>query len=95
LTLAARDGQLGEADIAIGVGLDKHPRGAFGADPAVSGLPQWYGDQGMYLTTHYFGTKIMRYMHDHGISEEPLARVAAKNMENGALAPRIPGAASP
>jgi len=87
LTLAARDVQLGEADIAIGVGLDKHPRGAFGADPSVAGLPQWYGDQGMFLTTHYFGTKIMRYMHDHGISEETLARVAAKNMENGELTP--------
>jgi acetyl-CoA acetyltransferase len=67
--------------------LDKHPRGAFGADPSVSGLPQWYGDQGMFLTTHYFGTKIMRYMHDHGITEETLARVAAKNMENGELTP--------
>ena len=87
LTLAARDVQLGEADIAVGVGLDKHPRGAFGADPSVAGLPQWYGDQGMFLTTHYFGTKIMRYMHDHGISEETLARVAAKNMENGELTP--------
>lgn len=87
LTLAARDVQLGEADIAVGVGLDKHPRGAFGADPSVSGLPQWYGDQGMFLTTHYFGTKIMRYMHDHGITEETLARVAAKNMENGSLTP--------
>jgi acetyl-CoA C-acetyltransferase len=87
LTLAARDVELGEADIAVGVGLDKHPRGAFGADPSVSGLPQWYGDQGMFLTTHYFGTKIMRYMHDHGISEEALARVAAKNMGNGELTP--------
>lgn len=87
LTLAARDVMLGEADIAVGVGLDKHPRGAFGADPSVSGLPQWYGDQGMFLTTHYFGTKIMRYMHDHDITEEALARVAAKNMENGALTP--------
>jgi acetyl-CoA C-acetyltransferase len=87
LTLAARDVQNGEADIAVGVGLDKHPRGAFGADPSVSGLPQWYGDQGMFLTTHYFGTKIMRYMHDHGISEPTLARVAAKNFANGSLAP--------
>jgi len=86
LTLAARDVQLGEAEIAVGVGLDKHPRGAFGAEPAVAGLPQWYGDQGMFLTTHYFGTKIMRYMHDHNISEETLARVAAKNLANGALA---------
>ncbi|OCB21113.1 acetyl-CoA acetyltransferase [Mycobacterium malmoense] len=86
LTLAARDVQLGEAEIAVAVGLDKHPRGAFGADPAVAGLPQWYGDQGMFLTTHYFGTKIMRYMHDHNISDETLARVAAKNFANGALA---------
>jgi acetyl-CoA C-acetyltransferase len=87
LTLAARDVLLGEADIAVGVGLDKHPRGAFGADPSVSGLPQWYGDQGMFLTTHYFGHKIMRYMHDHGVTEQTLARVAAKNFANGALAP--------
>jgi acetyl-CoA C-acetyltransferase len=87
LTLAARDVQLGEADIAVGVGLDKHPRGAFGADPSVSGLPQWYGDQGMFLTTHYFGTKIMRYMYEHGITEQTLARVAVKNFSNGALAP--------
>jgi acetyl-CoA acetyltransferase len=41
----------------------------------------------MFLTTHYFGTKIMRYMHDHGITELTLARVAAKNFVNGALAP--------
>ncbi|MDR3664911.1 MAG: thiolase family protein [Mycobacterium sp.] len=87
LTLAARDVLVGEAEIAVGVGLDKHPRGAFGADPSVSGLPQWYGDQGMFLTTHYFGTKIMRYMHDHEISEQTLALVAAKNFANGALAP--------
>lgn len=87
LTLAARDVQNGEADIAVGVGLDKHPRGAFGADPSVSGLPQWYGDQGMFLTTHYFGTKIMRYMHDHGITEQTLARVAEKNLANGAKNP--------
>jgi len=87
LTLAARDVQNGEADIAVGVGLDKHPRGAFGADPSVSGLPQWYGDQGMFLTTHYFGTKIMRYMHDHGISEQTLAKVAEKNFANGSRTP--------
>ncbi|HKH53352.1 MAG TPA: thiolase family protein [Mycobacterium sp.] len=87
LTLAARDVQNGDADIAVGVGLDKHPRGAFGADPSVSGLPQWYGDQGMFLTTHYFGTKIMRYMHDHGITEQTLARVAEKNFTNGAKNP--------
>jgi acetyl-CoA C-acetyltransferase len=87
LTLAARDILVGDAEIAVGVGLDKHPRGAFGADPSVSGLPQWYGDQGMFLTTHYFGTKIMRYMYDHGISEQTLGRVAEKNLANGAVTP--------
>jgi acetyl-CoA acetyltransferase len=86
LTLAARDVISGEAEIAVGVGLDKHPRGAFGADPSVSGLPQWYGDTGMFLTTHYFGTKIMRYMHDYGITEHTLAKVAEKNSYNGSLA---------
>lgn len=87
LTLAAREVQLGEAELAVAVGLDKHPRGAFGADPSVSGLPQWYGDQGMFLTTHYFGHKITRYMHDHGITDRTLAKVAEKNLANGVLAP--------
>jgi acetyl-CoA C-acetyltransferase len=87
LTLAARDVELGEAQLAVAVGLDKHPRGAFGDDPAVSGLPQWYGDQGMFLTTHYFGHKITRYMHDYGITERTLAKIAAKNFANGARAP--------
>ena len=87
LTLAADDVRLGKAELAVAVGLDKHPRGAFGADPSVSGLPQWYGDQGMFLTTHYFGHKIMRYMHDHGITERTLAQVAEKNFANGARAP--------
>lgn len=86
LTLAARDVALGEAELAVAVGLDKHPRGAFGgADTSVAGLPQWYGDQGMFLTTHYFGYKIARYMHDHGITERTLARIAEKNFANGAL----------
>jgi acetyl-CoA C-acetyltransferase len=87
LTLAAREVQLGEAELAIAVELDKHPRGAFGADPSMSGLPQWYGDQGMFLTTHYFGHKIMRYMNDHGITERTLAKIAEKNFANGARTP--------
>jgi acetyl-CoA C-acetyltransferase len=87
LTLAADDVRLGKAELAVAVGLDKHPRGAFGDDPSVSGLPQWYGDQGMFLTTHYFGHKITRYMHDHGISEHTLAKIAEKNLSNGARTP--------
>lgn len=77
----------GEADVAMAIGMDKHPRGAFAADPSVAGLPAWYGRTGMFLTTHFFGTKINRYMHEHGISAESLGRVAAKNLANGAITP--------
>ncbi|WP_030168103.1 MULTISPECIES: thiolase family protein [Actinomycetes] len=75
----------GEADIAIAIGFDKHPKGAFSADPSVIGLPSWYAEQGLFLTTHFFGMKINRYMHDHGITQGTLAKVAAKNFRNGSM----------
>ena len=37
LAMAANAIRLGDADIAIAIGLDKHPRGAFSDDPSVSG----------------------------------------------------------
>ena len=40
------------------------------------------------MTTKFFGMKINKYMHDHGISAETLARVAAKNYRNGVLNPK-------
>jgi acetyl-CoA acetyltransferase len=83
ITLAAEAIEHGEADIAIAVGFDKHPRGAFAGDPSVLGLPSWYGETGLHLTTHFFGMKINRYMTLHGISQETLAKVAAKNFRNG------------
>jgi len=79
---AARAIETGEHDIVIAIGMDKHPRGAFAADPSVAGLPSWYGETGLFLTTHFFGMKINRYMHDHGISHRTLAEVAAKNFGN-------------
>ena len=82
LSLAARAIETGEHDLTIAIGMDKHPRGAFAADPSVAGLPSWYGQTGMYLTTHFFGMKINRYMHDHGITHQTLAQVAAKNFRN-------------
>lgn len=88
LQMAAQAIRHGEADIAMAIGMDKHPRGAFAADPSVVGLPSWYGQTGMFLTTHFFGTKINRYMHDHGISAESLARIAAKNLSNGSINPQ-------
>ena len=55
--------------------------------PTLTNVPAWYGDNGQFVTTKFFGMKINRYMHDHGISTETLARVAAKNYRNGVLNP--------
>lgn len=73
----------GEFDTALAVGFDKHPRGSFNPDPVRYGLPQWYGETGMMLTTQFFAMKIQRYMHDYGISAQSLAGVAAKAFDNG------------
>jgi acetyl-CoA C-acetyltransferase len=79
--------RLGKYDIGIAIGMDKHPRGAFTDDPAKLALPQWYAENGQFVTTKFFGMKANRYIHDHGISQETLAKVAAKNFRNGALNP--------
>jgi acetyl-CoA acetyltransferase len=77
----------GEFDLGLVVGFDKHPRGAFNSDPEEWGLPAWYGEAGMMLTTQFFGMKIQRYMGLHGIGQETLGLVAEKAFRNGALAP--------
>jgi acetyl-CoA acetyltransferase len=77
----------GEFDIGIVTGFDKHPRGAFNPDPEASGLPRWYGDVGMMLTTQFFALKIQRYMSLYGITPMTLARVAEKAFENGSKTP--------
>ena len=77
----------GEFEIGIVVGFDKHPRGAFNADPEASGLPRWYGETGMMLTTQFFANKITRYMALHGITATTLGRVAEKAFENGTKTP--------
>ena len=87
LTLAANTIRLGESRLGIAVGMDKHPPGAFGADPRLYACPEWYGDVGQFVTTKFFGMKINKYMQDHGISSRTLARVVAKSLRNGALNP--------
>jgi hypothetical protein len=42
------------------------------------GLGQWYGETGLALNPQYFSMKTRRYMHDHGITEDCVHRVAAK-----------------
>ncbi|MGI9643806.1 MAG: thiolase family protein, partial [Ilumatobacteraceae bacterium] len=77
--------QAGAFDLGIVVGFDKHERGAF----RVSGPKgkDWYGGSGLALTTQFFGMKINRYMHEFGITQPTLAKVAAKAFRNGALNP--------
>jgi acetyl-CoA C-acetyltransferase len=75
----------GAFDLGIAIGFDKHERGAF----RIRGPrgDDWYGGSGLALTTQFFGMKITRYMHEYGISQETLARVAAKAFRNGAINP--------
>ena len=87
LTLAANTIRLGDHELGIAVGMDKHLPGAFSADPRLYACPSWYGEVGQFVTTKFFGMKINKYMHDHGISHETLAKVAAKNYRNGVLNP--------
>lgn len=77
----------GEFEIGLAVGFDKHPRGAFNALPAEYNLPEWYGEAGYMITTQFFGAKIMRYMHEYGISPTTLGRVAEKAFRNAVHAP--------
>ncbi|MET1082326.1 MAG: thiolase family protein [Burkholderiales bacterium] len=75
----------GQFDLGIAVGFDKHPRGAFDPRPEDWGLPEWYGQTGLMLTTQFFALKIRRYMELYGISAETLAKVAEKAFANGAI----------
>jgi acetyl-CoA acetyltransferase len=86
LFAAASSIQSGEYDLGIAVGFDKHPRGAFDPKPAEWGLPDWYGDIGLMLTTQFFAMKIQRYMALYGISQRTLGLVAEKSFYNAARA---------
>src|SRR3954449_5519440 len=77
----------GQAEIALVVGFDKHPPGAFNPLPEDWGIGSWYGETGLMLTTQFFAMKIQRYMGEHGISSSTLAKVASKAFENGSRNP--------
>ncbi len=86
LAAAAAAIRAGQAELALAVGFDKHPRGAFDPMPADWGLPDWYGALGLMLTTQFFALKLRRYMELYGITPATLGRVAEKAFANGALA---------
>ena len=75
----------GGAELALVMGFDKHPPGAFDPRPEDWGIGSWYGETGLMVTTQFFGMKIQRYMSEYGISNSTLAKVAAKAFRNGSL----------
>ena len=77
----------GAYDLGVVVGFDKHPPGAFNADPEEHGIGRWYGETGMMMTTQFFALKIQRYLHDYGIERRLLAQVAEKAFRNGEMNP--------
>lgn len=87
LAMAHRSILSGEYELGMAIGFDAHPRGAFNAEPAAYGLPDWYGEIGLMVTTQFFGVKIQRYLAEHGIDPSLLATIAAKSYRNGALNP--------
>ena len=87
LAMAERSIRSGAYDVGIAIGFDKHPPGAFNAEPAQYGLGDWYGETGMMLTTQFFAMKIQRYLHEHDMDPGLLSLVAAKAYRNGALNP--------
>ncbi|MCH1513168.1 MAG: thiolase family protein [Acidimicrobiales bacterium] len=72
----------GAFDLGIAIGYDKHERGAFRIKTKEQGLGDWYGKQGLALTTQFFGMKINRYMENHDISHNTLAKISAKAFRN-------------
>ena len=82
--------QAGMYDVGIAIGFDKHPRGAFASNEPVhptDGGADWYGGSGMAINPQFFSIKINRYMEQHGISHQTLAKVAAKATRNGSMNP--------
>jgi acetyl-CoA acetyltransferase len=77
----------GQAEVALVVGFDKHPPGAFNPLPEEWGIGSWYGETGLMLTTQFFAMKIQRYMADYGITPSTLAKVASKAFANGSRNP--------
>lgn len=77
----------GQFDTAVAFGFDKHARGHFNLDASTLGLEPWYGECGFMLSTQFFAMKLVRYMHDFGISEGTLAKVASKAFRNAAINP--------
>jgi acetyl-CoA acetyltransferase len=81
---ACLDVASGRSDVALALGVDK-PRGGLGAAPGAAGINNLEG--GTVLPFTHFALLASEYMAAHGVSDEQVASVAAKNHKNGSLNP--------
>lgn len=76
LVTAANALRVGDADLVVVAGFDKHERGAFSSDPASYGLGPWYARSGLMMTTQYFAMRTRRYLYEHDLDQRCLAQAA-------------------
>ncbi len=79
LRLAVLAVRSGEVDIALVLGCEKMPRGFM--DPSMI-YSAWQIELGMSLNPAYWSMRARRHMHDHGTTDEQIAKVACKNHRN-------------
>ena len=65
------------------------------ASPAKYGLEAWYGQTGLMLTTQFFGMKIQRYMHEHGISRRGARQGGRQSIPQRSTESGTPGDGTP
>jgi acetyl-CoA acetyltransferase len=69
----------GEVDLVLVLGCEKMPRGFM--DPRML-YNDWQIELGTSVNPSYWAMRAMRHMHDHGTTEEQIAKVAFKNHRN-------------
>jgi len=69
----------GIADVVLAFGVEKSPSGFL--DPT-NIYPEWMCQLGLSQNPQYWAMNARRHMHEHGTTEEQIARVAVKNHRN-------------
>jgi acetyl-CoA acetyltransferase len=69
----------GGFDVVLAFGVEKMPRGFM--DPT-NIYPEWMSYMGLTQNPQYWALNARRHMHEHGTTEEQIAKVAVKNHRN-------------
>ena len=82
--VAVRQGMLaiqaGACDVCVVVGVEKMPRGFM--EPTTLGFEPWQVYMGLTTNPSYWAMNARRHMHEYGITEMHIAKVAYKNHRN-------------